>query len=76
MDLDESRRHAAQDRPTATAPRVTWRAGRDRVAHAHSPRATRTICGERVVVETLAWPKLRDCMVCTAALTDNPELGL
>lgn len=29
-----------------------------------------------VVEQTVSWPKLRDCMVCTAALTDNPGLGL
>jgi hypothetical protein len=62
--------------PVTKAPKVTWRAGRDRVAHAHTPRATRTICGEPVVAENLSWPELRHCMVCTAALTDNPGLGL
>ena len=58
---------------TAATSRVTWRAGADKVAHAHLPRQQRTLCGERVVIERLAWPTFRHCMVC-AALADEPRV--
>lgn len=60
----------------AAAPKVTWRAGSDRVAHAHTKGATRTLCGMRVLEERFAWPKVRDCMVCTAAIAQIPESEL
>jgi hypothetical protein len=49
-------------------PRVTWRAGRDRVDHAHAARATRTLCQLLIVPENLAWPPLRRCTVCRVAV--------
>ena len=61
---------------TVTKPKVTWRAASDRVEHASLPRATRTVCGGEIVTENLAWPPFRKCMVCQAALTDNPGMGL
>jgi hypothetical protein len=61
----------AEARP---APKVTWRAGSDRVAHAHTARATRTLCGAEIVAERLSWTKFRNCMVCTAAVEQG--LGL
>lgn len=48
-----------------TAPKITWRAGSDRVAHAHTARSPRTLCGEPVALETLEWPDpLRRCLIC------------
>jgi hypothetical protein len=48
-----------------TAPKITWRAGADRVAHAHAARSPRTLCGELVLDERYAWPDpLRRCLVC------------
>jgi hypothetical protein len=58
------------------APRVTWRAGSDRIAHAHVKRATRTLCGVPVLDERLAWPKFRNCMVCSAAVDQISESEL
>lgn len=58
---------------TVTPPKVTWRAGADRVAHAHRARELRTACGMEIVAERLAWTKFRNCMVCAAALEDVPE---
>jgi hypothetical protein len=49
-------------------PRVIWRADASRIAHAHHPKSPRTVCGEPVVPETLAWPALRRCLAC-ASLT-------
>jgi hypothetical protein len=59
---------------TATTPKVTWRAGADRIAHAHTARATRTLGGQPILDERLAWTKFRNCMVCTAAVEQG--LGL
>jgi hypothetical protein len=56
--------------PTAT---VTWRAGNDRISHAHRTHELRTVCGSQIVQERLAWPPFRRCMVCVAALEDVPE---
>lgn len=42
----------------------TWRAGDDRIAHAHERHALRTLCGERIVLERLEWPAHRRCMGC------------
>lgn len=53
--------------PQAT-PKVTWRADASRISHAHHPKATRTVCGEPITPETLAWPPLRRCLAC-ASLT-------
>jgi hypothetical protein len=48
-----------------TAPKITWRAGAERTAHAHTPRSPRTLCGELVLDERLAWPDpLRRCLIC------------
>jgi hypothetical protein len=60
----------------AAAPTVTWRAGNDKVAHAHLPRALRTVCGMEIVLERLAWPAFRKCMACRAALEQIPESEL
>ena len=49
-----------------TTPRVTWRAADDRVAHASLPKGRRTLCGQRIVLERLAWPRIRRCMTCVA----------
>lgn len=51
----------------ATA-KFTWRADASRISHAHAPKATRTVCGEPVTPEQLAWPPLRRCLAC-ASLT-------
>lgn len=59
--------------PAAPAATVTWRAGNDRIAHAHRPRELRTVCGSEIVAERLAWPAFRKCLVCRAALEDVPE---
>ena len=45
------------------APRITWRAGVDRIAHAHT-RPPWTLCGLAAVAEPLAWPELRRCLGC------------
>ena len=39
--------------------KLVWRAGRDGVEHAHdkAPGTTRTLCGQPVIAERLAWPK-------------------
>jgi hypothetical protein len=58
------------------APKITWRAGSDRIAHAHVKRGTRTLCGEPVLDERFAWPKFRNCMVCSAAVEQIPETEL
>lgn len=66
--------------PAAVTPpapaRIVWRAGADRVAHAHRPGALRTVCSTEIVLERLAWPAFRHCMVCTAALEQIPESEL
>lgn len=46
--------------------RLTWRAGADRVAHASARGWLRTLCGERVTDERLAWPELRRCLGCAS----------
>jgi hypothetical protein len=52
---------------TAAAPaRVRWLAGADRIAHASHPRQPRTMCGELVVPQPLAWPPLRRCLACAS----------
>jgi hypothetical protein len=60
---------------TAAEPKVTWRAGNDRIAHAHiaRPKPEHTACGSEIVQERLAWPHFRKCMVCLAALEPVPE---
>ena len=55
---------------TTTPARVTWRADSTRIAHAHRPRATRTLCGERITAENLAWPPLRNCFGCEALVAE------
>lgn len=47
--------------------KVTWRAGSDRIAHAHTHGRTRSLCGQPVLEERFAWTKFRDCMECAAA---------
>lgn len=66
--------------PTALTPpapaKVVWRAGVDRVDHAHAKAALRTVCGLEIVLERLAWPAFRKCMVCRAAVEQIPETEL
>lgn len=58
--------------PTTTLPPLTWRAGADKIAHAHEPRATRTLCGDLIVLERLAWPNpIRRCMACDSLAADR-----
>jgi hypothetical protein len=56
---------------TAQTLRFTWLAGRDRVAHASVRGQIRTLCGERVVDERFAWPKIRNCMGCTSLVAER-----
>jgi hypothetical protein len=46
--------------------KVVWRAGADRISHGHTPKAPRTLCGEHVTPENLAWPPLRKCLACAS----------
>lgn len=65
--------------PPVTAPALTWRAGADKIAHAHEPRATRTLCGERIVDIRLAHDVHRNCRGCESLAADRertPSLGL
>jgi hypothetical protein len=50
----------------STTPRIAWRADADRIAHAHQPKAPRTLCGELVIPERFAWPPLRRCLACAS----------
>ena len=50
--------------------RLTWRAGSDRVAHAHRSRYSRTLCGSPIVLERLAWPAFRRCRACESLAAD------
>jgi hypothetical protein len=59
--------------PAAPAATVTWRAGNDRISHAHRTHELRTVCGSEIVQERLAWPPFRRCLVCRAALEPVPE---
>lgn len=59
-----------------TPPTVTWRAGNDQVAHAHLPRALRTLCGLEIIGERFAWPAFRKCMGCVAIVDGIPESEL
>ncbi len=46
--------------------RVRWTAGRDGVAHAHT--SGRTACHAAAIAERYAWPTVRPCPACVAAL--------
>lgn len=54
---------------TPPAPvKIVWRAGNDRLAHAHRQGALRTACSIEIVQERLAWPAFRRCLICRAAV--------
>lgn len=44
---------------------VIWAADVDRVAHARTPKALRTLCGLVPVADRWSWPPERRCHVCT-----------
>lgn len=43
---------------------VLWRAGASGLAHASTPRATRTLCGALVTIQRLEHPATNRCVVC------------
>jgi hypothetical protein len=49
---------------TAIKVRLTWRAGEDLIGHAHRNNQPRTLCDRSVVLERLAWPAQRRCLIC------------
>jgi transposase len=51
---------------------VIWAADVDRVAHARTPKALRTLCGLHPVPDRFTWPALSRCDVCEAALEGLP----
>ena len=59
--------------PKLPEPKVSWRAGNDRISHAHRSYELRTVCGMEIVLERLAWPAFRKCLACRAALEPVPE---
>jgi hypothetical protein len=46
--------------------RIRWTAGRDGIAHAHT--SGRTACHAQAIAERDAWPIVRRCPACLAAL--------
>jgi hypothetical protein len=45
--------------------RHQWLAGRNQIAHATDPADRwRTLCGATQVLERMAWPAERRCLVC------------
>lgn len=47
---------------------LVWRAGPDGIEHASKPRVPRTLCGQLVLPERMAWPKARVCSACLTAV--------
>lgn len=58
-----------------TAAAVTWRASEDGTAHAHGRRATRTACDQKAIDPRFAWPQLRLCEACVAAIKREAPVG-
>lgn len=60
---------------TPAAPKLTWRAYTDRIAHAFPSGQARALCGERVLPERFERPDpIRRCMACDSLAAERiPE---
>ena len=58
---------------TKVSTRIEWVAARDGIGHAHRPDHGRTLCGQYVIAEQLAWPERVRCLECSMIATAELE---